>query len=114
MTHGGHPAVAQDSGGGFLMKRVLVVAAAAATMVVCSSPAAFAGEVRGSGGATPAGDMARSACAFSGLEDYPLQPGTTQNWGQIVRGVPGHLGGANSTMTPFGEEGCNAHMYPNK
>lgn len=35
------------------------------------------------------GANTRSICAFSGLEDGPLDPGTTQNWGQGVKGVGG-------------------------
>ena len=40
------------------------------------------------------------------------RPGVTQNWGQIIKAF-GPMGGANPVLTPFGEEGCNAHMYPN-
>ena len=40
------------------------------------------------------------------------QPGTTQNWGTIIRDA-GPLGGANDTIGPFGPDGCNAVMYPN-
>lgn len=96
-------------------KRVALAAVCVAALV--GSGSALAGERAGNGEETPAGDKARSACAFSGLEDNdfeaPVQPGVTQNWGQIIR-VAGPLGGANSVLTPFGEEGCNAHQYPNK
>lgn len=94
-----------------------------AVSVVCLatilwSGSAFAGERTGAGEETPAGSKARSLCAFSGLEDFDfeadVQPGVTQNWGQIVR-VAGPLGGASSTFVPGeGEIGCNAHLYPNK
>jgi len=94
------------------VKRVLVVAAVGAAMVVASSPAAFAGEVNGNGGETPAKYNARSNCAYSGLEDDPVSPGTTQSWGTIIRDA-GPLGGANDTIGPFGPDGCNAVMYPN-
>ena len=63
-----------------------------------------------------------SLCAFSGLEDWvspdkqppggiDVQPGVVQNWGHVKRAF-GLTGGANSVQTPFGEEGCNAHLYP--
>jgi hypothetical protein len=99
-------------------KRALGAAAAVCVAVVMGSgSSAFAGEITGNGKQTPARDNARSLCAFSGLEDNdlesPVVPGVTQNWGQIIR-VAGPLGGANSVQTPFGEEGCNAHLYPNK
>jgi hypothetical protein len=55
-----------------------------------------------------------SRCAFSGLQDNPLSPGTTQNWGTIIR-VAGPLGGANDTIGEDGPpDGCNAVLYPNK
>jgi hypothetical protein len=94
-------------------RRTLGAAAICAAVVLGSGGSAFAGEITGSGKPTPAGTNAKSLCAFSGLEDEPHSPGTTQNWGQIIR-VAGPLGGANSVLTPFGEEGCNAHLYPNK
>ena len=85
--------------------------------VVLSSGTAGAGEITGNGNETPAGEKARSLCAFSGLDDMdfesPVVPGVTQNWGSIIREA-GPLGGANSVQTPFGEEGCNANLYPNK
>jgi hypothetical protein len=99
------------------MRKAIVGAALAAGLVVGTAGAAFAGERTGTGGPTAGPDHARSACVFSGLEDFdfegPVVPGVTQNFGQIVR-VEGPLGGANSVETPFGEEGCNAHLYPNK
>jgi hypothetical protein len=100
-----------------MMRKAIVGAVVAAGLVLSSGGAALAGERTGNGKETPAGDKARSACAFSGLEDNdfesPVVPGVTQNWGQIIK-VAGPLGGANSVQTPFGEEGCNAHLYPNK
>jgi hypothetical protein len=95
----------------------LAAVALCAGIVLGSSGSALAGEITGNGKPTPARDNAKSLCAFSGLEDFdleaPVDPGVTQNWGQIIR-VAGPLGGANSVQTPFGEEGCNAHQYPNK
>jgi hypothetical protein len=87
------------------------------TALAFSGSVAFAGERGGNGEATPIRDTAASACAFSGLDDMdfeaPVEPGVVQNWGAIIREA-GPLGGANSTITPFGEDGCNAHAYPNK
>ncbi len=99
------------------MRKAMVAAVVTAALVVGTGSAALAGERTGNGKETPAGDKAKSLCAFSGLEDNdfeaPVEPGVTQNWGQIIK-VAGPLGGANSVLTPFGEEGCNAHLYPNK
>jgi len=83
---------------------------------------ASAGEVTGNGKGLTV--HAKSACAFSGLEDwvssdpqpeggYDVSPGTVQNWGHVKRAF-GLTGGANSVLTPFGEEGCNAHLYPQR
>jgi len=60
------------------MRRLLVMAAAA---VALATGAAFAGEVKGPGGApntnyTAAPAHANSICAFSGLNDF-VGPGTT-------------------------------------
>ena len=41
-----------------------------------------------------------------------VSPGTVQNWGQVKKEF-GMTGGANSVTLPWGEEGCNAHRYPN-
>lgn len=98
-------------------KTLLTTLASGVLALGLSGSVVFAGERAGNGTATPAGEKAASACAFSGLEDFDFEedvdPGVTQNWGQIVREF-GPLGGANSVQTPFGEEGCNALTYPNK
>lgn len=81
---------------------------------------AFAGEIGGNGQETQGPNHSRSLCAFSGLEDGseggPSGPGTTQNWGQIPQELRKAWSsqGASRVSTPFGEEGCNAHLYPNK
>ena len=99
------------------MRRVLAGAAVGAVFILGTSGAASAGERGGNGAAVPGAGHAASACAYSGLEDNDFEadvvPGVTQNFGQLVREF-GPLGGANSVQTPFGEEGCNAHLYPNK
>lgn len=69
----------------------------AAAVVTVSTGAAHAGEVTGSGKSLKPLN-ARSACAFSGLEDWAaegeqpegeisVQPGVTQTWGQIPKEV---------------------------
>jgi hypothetical protein len=99
-------------------KRVLGAAAAVGLAVVLGSGGvASAGEVTGNGKPTAGPDHARSLCVFSGLEDNdfeaPVEPGVVQNWGHTKKAF-GLTGGASSVATPFGEEGCNAHLYPNK
>jgi hypothetical protein len=88
-------------------------------LVLGAGGAASAGERTGSGkdtkwgegGQTPVSVTAKSECAFSGLEDHDFEsdvvPGEVQNWGAIVSGAGGHLGGA-------GPIGCNAHTFPAK
>lgn len=72
------------------MRRLLMVALLAVSMAMASVGAAFAGEVTGNGDLNGAPAHANSICAFSGLEDGPpVVPGTTQSWGQDVRGVGG-------------------------
>ncbi|MGB8021897.1 MAG: hypothetical protein WCF04_11765 [Candidatus Nanopelagicales bacterium] len=83
----------------------------AAMALVGGAGAAVAGEVGGNG--EPVTVNGKSLCAYSGLEDEPHDPGTVQNWGHVKRAF-GLQGGANSVQTPFGEEGCNAHLYPAK
>lgn len=108
-------------GKGRKMRRSIFLGVAVGTVIVLGSAGgAFAGEIGGSGKDTPAGDKARSACAFSGLEDYdntqPPTPGVVQNWGHIPQEARKMFStrGASQVSTPFGEEGCNASMYPNK
>jgi hypothetical protein len=98
-------------------KRALAAAAAVGMAVVMSAGAAGAGEITGTGQETGARVHSRSLCAFSGLEDNdfesPVVPGVVQNWGH-TKSAFGLTGGANSVQTPFGEEGCNAHLYPRR
>jgi len=92
----------------------------ASALFVGGAGIASAGEVTGNG--KPVTVHAKSLCAFSGLEDWvsaeeqppgglDVHPGVVQNWGHVKRAA-GLTGGANSVQTPFGEEGCNAHLYP--
>ncbi len=102
------------------MKKTLVGAAICAALIFGSSGAAFAGEVNGNGDATPARDKAKSACAFSGLEDGseggPSGPGYTQNWGQIPKEFRDQVSVTGAARVDFfgTEEGCNANLHPNK
>ena len=94
----------------------------AAMMLIGSAGIASAGEVTGNGKAITMNG--RSLCSFSGVEDWAnaeeqppggidVEPGTVQNWGHVKHPL-GLQGGANSVQTPFGEEGCNAHLHPAK
>jgi hypothetical protein len=75
-----------------MQKPIKIICALAFVTAVPSS----AGEVTGNGDPTPiASYQASSICSFSGLEDYPVMPGSVQAYGMIVRS----LGGANY---PFG------------
>lgn len=103
-----------------MRRSMLLGIAVGAVIALGSAGGAFAGERGGNGQETPAGEKARSACAFSGLEDFdfeaPVQPGTVQNWGHIPKEVRDQFSvrGAAVVNTPFGEDGCNANLYPNK
>ncbi|MEO7572875.1 MAG: hypothetical protein ABIX10_10600 [Acidimicrobiales bacterium] len=98
------------------MRKTLVGIVVCAGLVLGTGSAAFAGERSGTGAETAGPSHAKSLCVFSGLEDFdfeaPVQPGVVQNWGHVKQEF-GLTGGANSVQTPFGEEGCNAHLYPN-
>lgn len=68
--------------------RLSIVSACVAAFMALGASAAFAGEITGSGKGGPNGDgtpggtlNARSACAFSGLDDGAATPGTVQNYG---------------------------------
>src|SRR6478672_6474141 len=106
-------------------KSMFAAAFCAVAIAVASASAAFAGEITGNGRLKPVNG--NSPCAYSGQEDlqwYTTNADTTpvtdptkgdpahsQSWGQIVSAAGGHLGGANSTITPDGPWGCNAHEF---
>lgn len=107
-----------------LTKHLFGIALCAATVTGVGA-SAFAGESTGSGKGGPANDgktgayvNSNSLCAFSGLEDEPLDPGTVQNWGHskdfvIAMGWGGP--GANGPITlPWAVEGCNARDFGRK
>lgn len=83
------------------IKRFGLGLAMAALLVAMSAGAALGGEVTGTGEPTPIKNwVAKSICAFSGLNDRevgegPVEP-RVQSFGQVVRsvgpigGVPGH------------------------
>lgn len=103
-----------------MRRRILLGVAVGAVIALGTAGGAFAGERGGDGHETPAGDKAKSLCAYSGLDDMdfeaPVDPGVVQNWGHIPREARKMFSdrGAAVVNTPFGEEGCNAHMFPNK
>lgn len=92
-----------------VVRRVLMAIGVFAVLNVGLAGTALAGQETGTGDPTPAGDKARSLCAFSGLADELDTPGETQNWGQIIR-IDGPSGGANDIQ---GFTGCNANDFPN-
>jgi len=77
------------------MKKALAVAAAGAFIALGAAPAAHAGEITGGKDPKPtpikSKHVAKSECAFSGLDDFEESPGTdwgtrprvTQNYGQV-------------------------------
>ena len=70
--------------------RFSVLAASCAAVALYAAPPAFAGEVNGRGLPIPATDHAASLCAFSGLNDHPVNPppgdfpGKVQNFGAFL------------------------------
>ncbi|GIU98597.1 MAG: hypothetical protein KatS3mg014_0213 [Actinomycetota bacterium] len=90
------------------MKRLLITAVAAASLMLVAGGSALAGEVKGPPGTidntneTAAPEHARSACAFSGLNDLDRSEGQTVSQVQtaadswryygLPHGAPGTLG----------------------
>ena len=102
------------------MKKFLAASMLCAVATFGFSAVASAGEVTGGGKGGPNGDgvtgmveHGNSPCGFSGLEDEPLDPGTVQNWGHS-KDFLGGGGAAGPIVTPFGEDGCNAHLFGRK
>ena len=113
------------------MKKVLLAASLALLLVLSVAGPALAGEVTGSGKGGPNGDgvpgakmHGKSACLYSGLEDFDNEqapePGQVQNWGHSKdapfildsRGASWVLIDATVFGAPPGttvEEGCNPH-----
>lgn len=69
----------------------------AAVMLYAAAPT-YAGEVNGNGDPIPATDHAASACAFSGLNDNPVDPppgdfpGRVQSFGSLLKFLAELLG----------------------
>ncbi len=90
------------------MKRLVITVIAAASLVLVGGSGALAGEVKGPPGTidntneTAAPEHARSACAFSGLNDFDLLHGQNESQVQtaadswryygLPHGAPGKLG----------------------
>jgi hypothetical protein len=105
--------------------QLMAVVISTAIMMGAAAGGASAGEITGNGTLKPVNG--NSPCAYSGQEDLQWyatdgdvtlktdpakgDPSHSQNWGQIVSAAGGHLGGANSTVTPEGPWGCNAHEF---
>ena len=106
-------------------KQVIALMLSTAMVMGAAASAASAGEITGNGRLKPVNG--NSPCAYSGQEDLQWyttngdttpkrdptrgDPSHSQSWGQIVSAAGGHLGGANSTVTPDGPWGCNAHEF---
>lgn len=88
--------------------KLLVAGALLAAATGFGATPAFAGEVDGNG--DPITIDARSDCAYSGLEDEPVSPGTTQNWGTIPKADRDFL--RSIGVSP--ETLCNGHLNPIK
>lgn len=73
-------------------------AASLIAIALFAAPPAFAGEVNGNGDPIPATDYAASACAFSGLNDNPVDPpegdfpGRVQSFGSFLKFLADILG----------------------
>jgi hypothetical protein len=101
------------------MRRPTLIALLAALMAMAmalGASAAIAGEATGNNKATSAPDHAKSACSFSGLEDwtldapqptprtYHVKPGVTQSWGQEeVKPPPGSVFHPGNSCNPNGD-----------
>jgi len=96
-----------------VLSTALAVSCAAAALYVASPT--FAGEVNGNGDSIPATDHAASLCAFSGLNDNPVDPpegdfpGRVQSFGSFLKFLAELLGfRLNPLDAPsYPGEGCN-------
>jgi len=105
------------------MRKLITGAVVVGLFTVGGAGTAFAGEVNGRGKPTPVsepgGFVAGSICAFSGLDDGEesgagVQPGVTQNWGQIAKGfaTDGGVGEfAKAGVVHDEGPGTNCHGY---
>jgi hypothetical protein len=100
-----------------LKRYVLMLAVMALLMVALAVPAFAAAPVKTVPGLPEQGtDHANSICAFSGLNDVPLDPeegGLVQSYGQIVGSLAKigvHVNAGPGPAAPGTQ--CNAHLYP--
>lgn len=85
------------------VSRLVTVCLGSVALVGMGSGGAWAGEVTGTGAATQGPAHAQSICAFSGLNDDPVEePGRTQSYGQAVRA-------GFKAFAPSPGEACNGH-----
>ncbi|MGY1738452.1 hypothetical protein [Geodermatophilus sp. SYSU D00684] len=69
-----------------MLRKLSVVCLGAAALLVTGAGVASAGETAGNGKPVHAPQHAASICSFSGQnDDTVLEPGRTQNYGQLVR-----------------------------
>lgn len=74
------------------------LAASCAALALCTASPAFSAEINGLGDPIPATDHAASACAFSGLNDHPVNPppgdfpGRVQSFGAFLKFLAELLG----------------------
>jgi len=95
--------------------RFAAVAASCAAIALYGASPAIGGEVNGNGDPIPATDYAASDCAFSGLNDNPVNPppgdfpGRVQSFGSFLKFLAGILGfRLNPLDAPnYPGEGCN-------
>jgi hypothetical protein len=94
----------------------LSIACAAITLYAASP--ALAGEINGRGDPIPATDHAASACAFSGLNDNPVNPppmdfpGRVQSFGAFMKFLSGLFGFQVHPfdMPSYPGEGCLGNL----
>lgn len=97
------------------MMKVPALAASFAAIALYAAAPAFAGEVNGRGDPIPATDVAASFCAFSGLNDNPVDPpegdfpGRVQSFGALLKFLAGLLGFRLHPLDAdtWPGEGCN-------
>jgi hypothetical protein len=95
--------------------RFSVVAASCAAMTLYAASPTLAGEVNGRGQPIPATDHAASACAFSGLNDHPVNPpegdfpGRVQSFGAFLKFLAEIMGFRVAPLDApnYPGEGCN-------
>lgn len=93
----------------------VALAASCAAAALYAAPPAFGGEVNGNFDPIPATDHAASACAFSGLNDNPVNPpegdfpGRVQSFGAFLKFLAELMGFRIGPLDApnYPGEGCN-------